>query len=127
VDGFAVGVDVCVGNGIFDDEFDFVGAGCFAKALESVLKQFFRADFLNVEPLFPGFHAGEGEEILGQARHAGGILADDFEKFANVIVGERAVEQGLGVSLDGSKGSAQFVRDVGDEIAARFFHALGFG
>ena len=56
-----------------------------------------------------------------------GILADNFQKFAGVIVVRRAVEQSFGVALDGSQRSAQFVRDVGDEVAAGLFHALGFG
>ena len=40
---------------------------------------------------------------------------------------ELSVEQGFGVSLNRSQRSAQFVGDVGDEIAAGFFDALGFG
>ena len=38
-----------------------------------------------------------------------------------------SVEQGFGISLNRSQRRAEFVGNVGDKIAARFFHALGFG
>ena len=39
----------------------------------------------------------------------------------------RGVEQSFGVSLNRGERRAEFVRDVGDEIAARFFDALSLG
>src|SRR5580765_7023031 len=36
----------------------------------------------------------------------------------------RAVEQSFGVALDGRQRGAQLVRNVGDKIAAGFFHAF---
>ena len=42
------------------------------------------------------------------------------------VVGS-AVQKGFGVALDRSQGRTEFVGDVGDEVAASFFDALGFG
>ena len=44
-----------------------------------------------------------------------------------MIVLRCAVENSFGVALDGGQGRAEFVRDVGDEIAPGFFHTLGLG
>src|SRR5213075_2240708 len=59
--------------------------------------------------------------------HAGRILANYLEELANMIAFGRSVEQGFGVALNGGQWRAQFVRNVGDEIAARLLHALGLG
>ena len=82
---------------------------------------------LDVETLLARFHPRQGQQVFGQARHAQGALADDLKKIAGVIVVRRTVEQSLGVTLNGSQRRAQFVRDVGDKVATRLLHSLGFG
>ncbi len=82
---------------------------------------------MDVETLFTGFHPCEGEQIFGEARHAQGVFTNDVEKFPAMVVFWRTVEQGFGVSLNGSQRGAQFVRDVGNEIAACLFYPLGLG
>ena len=103
-------------------------AGDFAETFFGVVKKFGGRDGLGVETGFAGFDAGQSQQIFREAGHAGGILADDFEKLAGGrdVVGS-AVEQGFRIALNGSERRAQFVGNVGDEVAAGFFHALGFG
>ena len=109
-------------------EIDAVSAGDFAEALFGVVEKFGGRNGLRLETGFAGFDACQGEQIFGEARHAGGILADDFQKLARGrAVFRSAVEQGFRVALNRSERRAQFVGNVGDEIAAGFFHALGFG
>jgi len=113
---------------ILDLQVNAVIAGDFAKALFSVVKEFGRRDGLGVETSFAGFDAGQREQVFREAGHAGGILADDFQKLAGGRdVVRSGVEQGFGIALDRSERGAQFVGNVGDEIAAGFFDALGFG
>ena len=102
-----------------------MGTGDLAKILHRLAHQLGRLHRLDVEALLSGLHPRQGEQILGEARHADGVLADDFQKIAVVFRG--GVEQGLGVSLNRSQGSAQFVRYVGDEVAARLLDAFGLG
>ena len=99
----------------------------FAKALHRFLQEFGRRAGLDVETLLSRFHPRQGEQIFGQARHAQGALANDLEKLAGMVVVRRAIEQSLGVALNGSQRRAQFVRDVGDEIAARLLNSFGLG
>ena len=66
-------------------------------------------------------HAGQGEQVLGDAVHAGGVFENDAEKLAGGFsVGRRLLDQRLDVALDGGERSAQFMADVGDELAAEF-------
>ena len=84
-------------------KIDAVGAGEFVKTLFGIAKEFSGGNGLRIEASFAGFDAGEGEQILGKTRHAGGILADDFQKLASgrdVVRG--AVEQGFGIALNRS-------------------------
>ena len=103
-------------------------AGDFAETFFGVVQEFDRRDGLGIEASLAGFDAGQSQQVFGEARHAGGVLADDLEKLAvgTGIFGAE-VEQSFGVSLNGSERSAEFVGDVGDEIAAGFFDALGLG
>ncbi len=126
MDGLGIGAHLG-GGVVFDLQLDILCARNFAKTLHRFLQKVSRRDRLDVETLFAGFHPRQGEQIFGEARHAQSALANDVEKFAGVVVFRRAVEQGLGVALNGSQRSAQFVRDVGNKIAARFLHPLGLG
>ena len=102
--------------------------GDLAETLFGVVQQFDGRDGLGVEAGLAGFHAGQRQQVLGEARHAGGVLADDLEKFTvgRGTVGAE-VEQGFGVSLNRSQRGAEFVRDVGDEVATGLFDPLGLG
>ena len=113
---------------ILDLQVNPVGAGDFAEALFGVVEKFGGRDGFHLETGFARFDAGEGEQVLGEAGHAGGILANDFQKLASGSgVFGSAVEQGLRIALNRSERRAQFVGNVGDEVAASFFDALGFG
>ena len=75
-----------------------------------------------------GFDLGEGEQVFGETVHAAGVLENDGHEFAGVIGHLHLVfEEGLDVAGDRGERSAEFVGDVGDEIAAGFFGALDFG
>ena len=136
VDGFAVGADR--GQG-FDGAADLrlVSTICRSTSwLRAISRKLSSASWrssigrngFGIEAGLAGFDAREGQQVFGEARHAGSVLADDFQKLAvgSGIFGAE-VEESFGVSLNGSQGSAEFVRDVGNEIAASFFDALGFG
>src|SRR5579872_6545789 len=58
-----------------------------------------------------GFHPRQGEQILGQAAHAGGVFADDFQKFPGVAIAA-GIEQRFGVARDGSQGGAKFLETL---------------
>ena len=64
-------------------------------------------------------HAREGQQILGEPRQPLCIVANDAEE-AHVVVriGQGAIDQRLGVPLDGGQRRAQFVRHVDHEIFA---------
>src|SRR5580700_6487286 len=133
VDGFAIGVHggqrlhgsvSC----LYDLQVDFLSAGDLAETFFGVVQELDGRDGLGVETGLAGFDAGQSEQVFGEARHAGGVLADDFEKLAaGIVIFGAEVEQGFGVSLNRGLGRAEFVGNVGDEIAAGFFDALGFG
>src|ERR1700728_2968392 len=116
-----------VAGGILNLEFDAVAAGKLAEILLGIVQKFGGSDRLDLEPSLAGFHPGPREKIFGEARHAGGILSDDFEELASgrAVLGS-GVEQGFRISLDGSEGRTKFVGNVGDEIAAGFLDPLGF-
>src|SRR6202050_1488181 len=113
---------------ILDLQFSPLNTLNFAKALFSVVEKFGWRDRLRVETCFAGLDARQGEQILRESRHARGVLADNFQKLAcgRGIFGS-AVEQSLGVTLNRSERRAQFVGNVGDEVAAGLFYALRFG
>ena len=92
------------------------------------MQEFDGRDGFGVEAGLAGFHARQSQQVFGETRHAGSVFADDFEELAvgSGVLGAE-VEQGFGVSLNRSQRSAEFVRDVGDEIAAGFLDALGLG
>src|SRR5437870_6931189 len=62
------------------------------------------------------FHAvrldlGELEQVVGEPRQAPGVVTDDFEEAAAVLlVVNRPAEQSLGKALDGSQRSSQLMR-----------------
>ncbi len=121
------------GRGILDLQvlylkIDTVATGDLAKALFGVVQKFHGRNGFGVETSFAGFDASQGQQIFGEAGHAVGILADDFQKLTcgNCVFGS-AVEQGFSIALNRSERSAEFVGNVGDEVAAGFLDALGFG
>src|ERR1019366_2456211 len=135
VDGFAVGSH---GGQGFDGAVIFVGlddlqlhsltAGDLAETLFGIVEELDGGNGFSIEAGLAGFDAGQSQQVFGEARHAGGVLADDFEELAvGAGIFRAEVEECFGVSLNGGQGRAEFVGDVGDEIAAGFFHALGFG
>src|ERR1700733_16092121 len=117
-----------VSGRILNLQLDAVGAGDFAEALFGVVQQFGGRDTLGLETSLTGLDAGQREQVFGEAGHAGGILADDLQELAGgrTILGT-GVEQGFRIALDGREGRAQFVGNVGDEVAASFLHPLGLG
>ena len=103
-------------------------AGDFAEALFGIVEKFGGWNRFHVEAGFARFDARQSKEIFSKAGHASGILANDFKELARgcAIVGS-AVEQSFRIALNRGERRAQFVGNVGDEVAAGFFDALGFG
>ena len=67
--------------------------------------------------------AREPQQIAHQPFHPVGVPGDRLQERA-VLSGIRdTVEKGLDVSADGCQGCAQFMRDVGDEVAADLVRA----
>ena len=66
MDGFAIRIHMASGNSVlnhqFDTKLDSVGSRHFAKALQGILQQFFRADPLDIEPLLARFDAGQSQQ-----------------------------------------------------------------
>ena len=123
-----LGISSHPGRGqVFDHQFDILRPRDFAKALHRLLQQVRRRGGFDVETLLARFHPRQGEQVFGEARHAQRALADDLEKLAGVVVVRRAVQQGFGVALDGSQRRAQFVRDIGNEVATGLLHPFGLG
>ena len=108
-------------------KFHALTTGDLAKTLFGVVQEFDGRDDFGIETSLAGFHARQSEQVFGETRHAGGVFADDFEKFASGTGVVGTVEKSLGVSLDRSQGRAEFVGNVGDKIAAGFFDALSLG
>ena len=99
-----------------------------AKVGDGILQQSTRLDRLDFHFLLAGFHPRQGEQIIGKARHAIGVLADNLQELPDSRVRWRnRIQQGLGIALDGGQGSTQLVGNVGDEVAPRFLDALNFG
>ena len=105
MDGFGISTNQDSG-GILDLQFHILRSREFAKTLHRFLEKVRWRDRLDVEALFAGFHAGEGEQIFCKARHAQRAFANDVEKFPGMVVVRRTVEQGFGVALNGSQRSA---------------------
>src|ERR1700735_2265800 len=56
------------------------------------------------------------------------MFENDFEKARAVLrIVNRASEKRFGEALNGSEGSSEFVRDVGDKIAPHAFESSQFG
>ena len=70
------------------------------------------------EGFLAGIEAGEAQEILHEAFHARGMPRDDLEELLCVGGLAGVVEQRFDVAANGGERRAQFVRDVGDEVAA---------
>ena len=80
-----------------------------------------------IKLFFSGFHSCQHQQIFCKASHALGVASNDLQKFASAVI-EQTVrfEQRFSVAADRGQGRAQFVGDIGDKIAPRFFHALNF-
>src|SRR5207302_10472470 len=63
-------------------QINTVSAGDFAEAFFGVVEKLGGGDGLGLETGFAGFDASQGEQIFGEVGHAGGIVADDFQKLA---------------------------------------------
>jgi hypothetical protein len=87
-----------------------------------------RRDRQEVEPGASLLHGGEIEQVLDEQPQPLGVTVDDPDEFGGArLIGEAAVQERLGVSLDGRERGAQLVRHVGDEFAARLLQALQLG
>ena len=75
-----------------DLQFHALAAGDLAETFFGVVQQFDGRDGLGIEAGLAGFHARQREQVFGEARHAGGVFADDFQKLAvgAGIVGARS-------------------------------------
>ena len=99
-----------------------------ADGVDGVLKQDAGANGLQRELVVGAFDAGQGEQILGKAIHAAGVLENDAEKFERCFrAGIGILDQCFDVALNGSERRAQLVADVGDELAAGFLRGLDAG
>src|SRR5712691_1687414 len=118
--GYAVeGLD---GNG------DFLFGGAMARSLHAGFDELRDADAANFEFQAVGVHFREHQQILGEAREAAGVLDDDFEKVPAMLrIVHGAGEQGFREALNGGKRGAEFVGNVGDEIAAHAFELAQLG
>ena len=72
----------------------------------------------------------EGEDVFGEGVEALGLALEDVQDFA--AVGGRKCRGGIvGEEVDGAENSGDgrfdFVRDIGDEVAAEIFELAHFG
>ena len=111
-----------------DFQSDFLAVGFQQSGFGAGFDEFEQADGGKFQFQFSGFDAGEFQEIVGEARQAHGMIANDFQEAAIVFgIVESASEQRFGKSLDGGERRFEFVRDVGDEILAHALEAAEFG
>ena len=66
------------------------------------------------------FQAGQSQQVADHAREISAVLENDLAETAALRRGVQA-DEGFRIALDGRERGAQFVRDVGHEVAA---HAL---
>src|ERR1039458_259308 len=127
VHGVGIGQDQRIGRaGRF--EFDPGVDDDSAQGLDGVLDQGAGPRGLQRELVVRALDAGQGQQILNKAVHAGGVLEDDAEELAGGFgAGIRVLDQRLDVALDGGERGAQLVADVGDKVAAGFFSGLDAG
>src|SRR5579864_8143311 len=113
---------------VFHCEFHLGGAGILLHGRSRFSKQNAGGMRTQIELFFARFHARQNQQVFREAAHALGIAADDLKKVASAVIEQSVrLKQRLRVSANGSERRAQFMRDVGDEIAPCFFHALDFG
>ncbi len=67
---------------LHDLQFDFLAAGDLAETFFGVVQEFDGRNGFGIEAGLAGFDARQSQQVFGEARHAGGVLADDFEKLA---------------------------------------------
>ena len=97
------------------------------KIVRGVAQKLGGGDRAQLQLLVAGLDPRQDQQVLGEPGHARGILADDLQKITQRLLRVHSVQQGLGISLDRGQRGAQFVRDVGDEIAARRLDAFRLG
>ena len=69
-----------------------------------------------------GIHLGEFEQVVGETRETPRMLEDDLEEADAILrVFNRAGEQSFGETLNRGERRLEFVRYIGDEIAADAF------
>ena len=69
-------------HGIEDLELHALAARNFTKTFFGIIQKFDGRNGLGVEAGLAGFDPGQSEQIFCEARHAGGVFADDFQKLA---------------------------------------------
>jgi hypothetical protein len=78
-----------------------------------------------VEWCFLQLDVGEFQQVVEQAAQPLRVAMDDLQEFLGVLpICEAAIQQGLGIALNGGERRTQFVRDVQDELHAHLFQAL---
>ncbi len=103
-------------------------SGAALGRLEAAFDQLRNAEAANLEFEALGVHLGKHEEIFGQSRQPAGMFENDFEETRAVLrIVDGAGEKRFGEPLDGGERSSEFVRDVGDKIAAHAFEFSQFG
>ena len=71
-----------------------------------------------------GLNLRHGDEVLNQVERTRGVFAHGIEKIRLSLTHgtDDAAAQGLGISLDSSRDSAQFARDGGGKLVLRSFN-----
>src|SRR5277367_2731357 len=111
-----------------DLQSDFLAIGFEQSGFGAGFDEFEQADGGEFQFHFSGFDAGELEQVVGEAREAHGVIADDFQEAAIVFgIVEGAGEKSFGETLDGGERRLEFVGDVGDEVLADALQAAQFG
>ena len=84
-------------------------------------------DRLAPGPPSPGLEAGEVEEVVHEALHPQGVVADRGEELPPQVLRRLIVQKGLGEAPHRGERCLELVRGVGHEVAADLFHAAQLG
>ena len=66
-------------------QLDATAGGPVFKGLDGILQQLARRGRLEIEFLLPGLDPRQDQQVLGEARHAHGILADNLQKITRAL------------------------------------------
>lgn len=110
------------------DELDLAVSGAGREVFEDAGDEGMEFAGLTVHDDLAGFELGDGEEILDEEGEAVGVFFDGLEEAEGdfgIVSG--AVDEGFDVAFDEGEGGAEFVGDIGDELAAGAFEFLEAG